>query len=91
MSSLNAEAIWCAARETLRGMLKPEIFTLWFAPLRARAAVGDRLVLEVADEFCEVWELNFAMTRPIYRGPTHPLPDVGKPTARSAFDPFYMK
>ena len=55
MSSLNAEAIWSAARETLRGMLKPEIFTLWFAPLRAQAAVDDRLTLEVADEFCEVW------------------------------------
>lgn len=43
------------------------------------------------DEFCEVWELNFAMTRPIYRGPTHPLPDVGKPVTRAPFDPFYMQ
>ncbi len=55
MSSLNADAIWSAARETLRGMLKPELFALWFAPLRARAAADDRLTLEVADEFCEVW------------------------------------
>lgn len=55
MSSLNADAIWSAARETLRGMLKPELFALWFAPLRARAAANDRLTLEVSDEFCEVW------------------------------------
>ena len=55
MSSLNADAIWSAARETLRGMLKPELFALWFAPLRARVAVDDRLTLEVSDEFCEVW------------------------------------
>ena len=55
MSSLNAEAIWSAARETLRGMLKPEIFVLWFAPLKAYEAMADRLTLEVSDEFCEVW------------------------------------
>lgn len=55
MSSLNAEAIWSAARETLRGMLKPELFALWFAPLRVRGAANDRLTLEVSDEFCEVW------------------------------------
>lgn len=55
MSSLNAEAIWSAARETLRGMLKPEIFALWFAPLRVRSAADDAVTLEVTDEFCEVW------------------------------------
>ena len=33
--SLNAEVIWSAAQELLRGMLKAEIYALWFAPVRA--------------------------------------------------------
>jgi chromosomal replication initiator protein len=36
-------------------MLKPELFTLWFAPVSARSMEGDALTLEVADEFCELW------------------------------------
>jgi len=51
----HAHAVWTAAQETLRGMLKPEIFSLWFSPVRARSLKGDTLVLEVADEFCAMW------------------------------------
>jgi len=36
-------------------MLNPDIFNLWFAPIRATALEGDQLILEVANDFCEVW------------------------------------
>jgi chromosomal replication initiator protein len=52
---LNAEAVWSAAQELLRSMLKAEIYALWFAPVRAAQAEGDSLVLLVSDEFCELW------------------------------------
>jgi len=32
-----------------------EIYSLWFAPLRATRLEGDVLTLDVANEFCEVW------------------------------------
>ncbi len=53
--SLNAEVIWSAAQELLRGMLKAEIYALWFAPVRAGRTEGDSLQLLVSDEFCELW------------------------------------
>src|SRR5437879_11019994 len=49
------ENVWSAAREMLRTMLNPDIFNLWFAPIRATALEGDHLTLEVANDFCEVW------------------------------------
>jgi chromosomal replication initiator protein len=51
----NAQPVWSAAQDALRGMLKPEIYSLWFAPVRAMSFKGDALTLEVADEFCEMW------------------------------------
>ncbi len=53
--SVTAQAVWSAAQESLRGMLKPEIFALWFSPVRAFALKGDTLTLEVADDFCVMW------------------------------------
>ena len=52
---VTVENIWPAAREMLRTMLNPDIFNLWFAPIRATALEGDQLILEVANDFCEVW------------------------------------
>jgi len=49
------EIVWPAAREMLRNMLNPDIFNLWFAPIRATMLDGDLLTLEVANDFCEVW------------------------------------
>jgi len=49
------QALWQAAQQTLRGMLKTELYNLWFAPVTARCLDGDTLTLEVADEFCEFW------------------------------------
>ncbi|HTI71403.1 MAG TPA: chromosomal replication initiator protein DnaA [Candidatus Limnocylindria bacterium] len=53
--SYTAENIWNAAQQLLRDMLKPEMYQLWFAPLRAVALNEDQLTLEVSDEFCELW------------------------------------
>lgn len=51
----SAESIWSQAQDVLRGMLKAEIFTMWFAPLRARGIDGHTLQLETPDDFSEVW------------------------------------
>ena len=39
----------------LRTLLNPDIFNLWFAPLRASAVNGESITLEVANDFCELW------------------------------------
>lgn len=53
--SAAAQALWSAAQDTLRGMLKSEIYSLWFAPIRSHLLKGETLTLAVADEFCEMW------------------------------------
>jgi chromosomal replication initiator protein len=52
---VSAEKIWSSAQEQLRSMLSADTFNLWFAPLRATGMEGDSVVLEVANDFCEVW------------------------------------
>ena len=51
----SADKIWGSAQEHLRSMLSADTYNLWFAPLRASALDGNGLVLEVANDFCEVW------------------------------------
>lgn len=51
----SAEKIWTAAQDHLRSMLSPDTYNLWFAPLRACAQDNHGIVLEVANDFCEVW------------------------------------
>jgi chromosomal replication initiator protein len=51
----SAEKIWSVAQEKLRAMLAPDTYKLWFAPLRAAGLDGAALVLEVSNDFCEVW------------------------------------
>lgn len=36
-------------------MLSPDIYNLWFAPLRPVAMDAQHVTLEVANDFCEVW------------------------------------
>jgi len=36
-------------------MLSPDVYHLWFAPVRALLLEGNAIVLEVANDFCEVW------------------------------------
>ncbi len=51
----SAETIWAAAQNHLRSMLNGDTFNLWFAPLRALGMDNSSIVLEVANDFCEVW------------------------------------
>src|SRR5437867_4363139 len=51
----SAEKIWAAAQEQLRSMLSADTYNLWFAPLRPCGQDNDSLLLEVANDFCEVW------------------------------------
>ena len=52
---VTAEKIWVAAQEQLRSMLSGDTYDLWFAPVRASAQDNNSIILEVANDFCEVW------------------------------------
>ncbi|MEY2467010.1 MAG: chromosomal replication initiator protein [Verrucomicrobiota bacterium] len=51
----SADKIWGAAQEQLRSMLSADTFNLWFSQLRVSNLDGNCLILEVANDFCEVW------------------------------------
>lgn len=51
----SADRIWGTAQEHLRSMLSADTYNLWFAPLRACGQDNNVLLLEVANDFCEVW------------------------------------
>ena len=51
----SAEQIWGFAQAHLRSTLSADTYSLWFAPLRVCALEGNTMVLEVANDFCEVW------------------------------------
>src|SRR5262249_54067518 len=51
----SAENVWPAAQKVLRTMLNPDIYNLWFHPVRAVGMEEETIILEVANEFCEVW------------------------------------
>ncbi len=51
----SADKIWGSAQDTLRTMLNPEIYSLWFAPIKAADLGEGCITLEVANDFCEVW------------------------------------
>ncbi|MGD0412953.1 MAG: chromosomal replication initiator protein DnaA [Verrucomicrobiota bacterium] len=49
------DKIWESAQQSLRTMLNPDIYNLWFLPVKAVGLEEDTIVLEVANDFCEVW------------------------------------
>jgi chromosomal replication initiator protein len=51
----SADKIWAAAQEHLRSMLSADTYNLWFAPLHVSDHDQNGIVLDVANEFCEVW------------------------------------
>ncbi len=51
----NTEQIWTTAQHQLRTILSTDIYNLWFAPLRLQEVNGEDAVVEVANDFCEVW------------------------------------
>src|SRR5438093_8048479 len=52
---ISIEETWDGAQKHLRSKLSPDTYNLWFAPLRAHAEGDNSLVLEVPNDFCEVW------------------------------------
>src|SRR6185437_12583913 len=51
----SGEKIWDFAQQHLRSMLSADTYKLWFESLRATALDGNTLVLEVSNDFCDVW------------------------------------
>src|SRR5579864_9522303 len=55
MMQASGEKIWDFAQQHLRSMLSADTYKLWFEALRAAGLDGNSLVLEVSNDFCEVW------------------------------------
>lgn len=49
------EKVWADASEILRGLLNSDLFNLWFRPIRPVSVDGEWLVLEVANDFSQLW------------------------------------
>ena len=49
------EQLWRDASKILQGMLNPELFSRWFAPIKAVQVDQEALVLGVANEFYQIW------------------------------------
>jgi chromosomal replication initiator protein len=55
MQPPSAERVWTAAQQLLRTIVNPDIYNLWFAPLKATALAEEAITLEVANDFSELW------------------------------------
>lgn len=51
----DAGRVWNIAQQTLRSLLNPDIYNLWFASIKAASLDQRTMVLEVPNDFCEVW------------------------------------
>lgn len=49
------EQLWKDASKVLGGMLNPDLFTRWFAPIKPIEINNGTLVLGVANEFYQIW------------------------------------
>src|SRR5215212_5841611 len=57
---LSAEKLWGSVQESLQSVVNPDLFKLWFAPIRPKTIERDTLTLEVSDDFRGVWlEKNY--------------------------------
>jgi chromosomal replication initiator protein len=54
-SSSDLEQLWKEASKVLQGMLNPDLFARWFAPIKPMEIAEDVLVLGVANEFYQIW------------------------------------
>jgi chromosomal replication initiator protein len=52
---MNCERLWGDASKILKGMLNPELFNRWFAPIKPVELGQGTLVLGVANEFYQIW------------------------------------
>jgi chromosomal replication initiator protein len=55
MQAPSAERLWSNAQQLLRTIVNPDIYNLWFAPLKATTLTDEEITLEVANDFSEVW------------------------------------
>jgi len=51
----DVEKIWSEALKNLRTILNPDIFNLWFSSIRALDIVDGTILLEVPNDFSELW------------------------------------
>jgi chromosomal replication initiator protein len=51
----SAAKLWEAAQESLKKVLNPQIYQLWFAPIKPVSLQDNQLTLKVADGFTELW------------------------------------
>ena len=49
------DQLWRDASKILQGMLNPELFNRWFAPIKAVENKDGMLILGVANEFYQIW------------------------------------
>ncbi|MCF7762339.1 MAG: chromosomal replication initiator protein DnaA [Verrucomicrobia bacterium] len=49
------QEVWSAAQLKLRALLNPDIYNLWFAPIKAVSHEEHSICLCVANDFCELW------------------------------------
>jgi len=53
--TMGHDQLWRDASKILQGMLNPELFNRWFAPIKPVEINQDALVLGVANEFYQIW------------------------------------
>ena len=51
----STEAIWTQAKETLQSMVNPDLFNLWFDPIKLVTIKNSTAILLAPNEFCAVW------------------------------------
>ena len=51
----DAGRVWITAQQALRSLLNQDIYNLWFAPIKVASMDQQSMVLEVPNDFCEVW------------------------------------
>jgi chromosomal replication initiator protein len=51
----STDQIWAKTQATLRSILHPELYQMWFATLRAVSLESDVLTLEAANDFSQLW------------------------------------
>ena len=71
MQPPSAERVWTAAQQLLRTIVNPDIYNLWFAPLRATALAEEAITLEVANDFQAACSSTLGFNGVRYRASDH--------------------
>jgi chromosomal replication initiator protein len=54
-AEISTDKIWAKTQGTLRSILHPELYQMWFATLRAVSFESEVLTLEAANDFSQLW------------------------------------